>query len=71
MDAPVLYEIRIAGSLSARWMDWLDGLAILPAPGGATLLRGHLSDQAALLGVLMKLQALNITLLEVKRLAGE
>ncbi len=65
MDQPVLYEIRVAGHLGEDWSDWLDGLEVTKEPGGETILRGPLADQSALLGVLNKLHALNLTLLLV------
>lgn len=67
MDTPHLYEIRVAGRLTDRWSEWFDGLAIRDEPGGVTLLTGSISDQAALLGLLGKLQALNLTILAVVR----
>ncbi len=68
MEKPWIYEIRIAGQLHENWSDWFEGLAIDSAAGCETTLRGTLPDQAALLGVLAKLQALNLTLISVTRL---
>lgn len=59
------YEIRVAGQLSMVWSDWLEGLDVLPEPGGETVLRGPLPDQSALIGVLSRLHALNLTILSV------
>lgn len=67
MDTPHLYEIRVAGRLTDRWAEWFDGLALRNEPGGVTVLTGCISDQAALLGLLGKLQALNLTILAVIR----
>ena len=67
MDKPCFYEIRVEGQLTERWSDWLGGLAIQVEPGGETTLRGPLPDQAALLGVLTQLHALNLTLISVRR----
>ena len=39
--------------------------------GRDTLLRGALTDQAALHGVLAQIEALGLELLEVRRLTGE
>jgi hypothetical protein len=71
MDGPWLYEIHIAGHLTDRWSDWLDGLAIRNDPNGDTILSGPLADQAALLGVLNKIHALNLTLISVRRSPAE
>ena len=66
MEKPGVYELRVEGHLMDRWFDWFEGLAIHEEPNGETVLSGPLSDQAALLGVLNKLQALNLTLISVK-----
>ncbi len=64
------YEIRIEGQLTERWpwSDWFGGLMLQVEAQGETLLSGCLADQAALLGVLNKLHALNLTLISVRRL---
>ena len=67
MDRPSIYEIRIEGHLADRWSDWFDGLAIRHEPSGETSLAGLISDQAALFGVLNKIQALNLVLISVSR----
>lgn len=69
MDKPCIYEIRIEGELSDRWSDWFDGLVIHNEPNGETVLKGWINDQAALLGMLNKLQALNVALISVHRAA--
>jgi hypothetical protein len=68
MDRPCHYEIRVEGHLTDRWADWFEGLAIRGEPDGETTLSGVLRDQAALLGILGKIQALNLTLISVNRL---
>ena len=67
MDQTIIYEIRVEGRLSDFWSAWFGGLDIKGGPGRETLLRGKLSDQAALFGILNKIQALNLTLISVKR----
>ena len=67
MDKPYTYEIRVEGLLTDRWSDWFDGLAIRNEPNGETTMSGPLSDQAALLGVLTRIHALNLTLISVNR----
>ena len=59
MDIPYIYEIRVAGHLTEFWSDWFDGLVISNEPGGESILRGKIDDQAALLGLLNKIYALN------------
>ncbi len=67
MDKPCVYEIRVEGHLTDRWSDWFEGLAIHNDPRGETTLGGPIADQAALFGLLAKIQALNLTLISVKR----
>ena len=52
---PGLYEIRIKGHLDNRWADWFEGLTITLEDNGETLLTGPVVDQAALHGLLRKL----------------
>ena len=65
MDKPRIYEIRVAGELPGSWSDWLGGLAIHSEPNGETALTGPVADQAALFGLLNRIQALNLTLVAV------
>jgi len=67
MDQPADYEIRVEGSLTEQWSDWFEGLVIVAHPSGETTLCGLLCDQAALYGVLAKIQALNLTLVSIRR----
>ena len=71
MDKPCFYEIRVTGILTEHWSDWFEGLAIQAGPTDETVLSGQLADQAALYGVLAKIQALNLTLISVHRLSKE
>jgi hypothetical protein len=60
-----LYHIRIKDHLDESWSTWLDNLAITHDADGATLLSGPVVDQAALPGLLRKLNDLGLTLLAV------
>jgi hypothetical protein len=64
-DQPIVYQIRIKGHLSQQWVDWFEGLAILPEKDGVTLLTGPMIDQAALHGTLKKIRDLGLSLLSV------
>jgi hypothetical protein len=64
-----IYEIRIEGHLEGDWSDWFEGLSIQNQPGDGTLLRGSIVDQAALLGLLNKVHALNLTITSVCRVS--
>ncbi len=59
------FQIRVKGQLSADWADWLDGLEMSLMENGEMILFGRLVDQAALMGVLAKLNRLNLTILSV------
>lgn len=59
------YEIRVRGHLSQDWSDWFARLAIQNLEDGQGVLSGQLPDQTALLGVLNRIHALNLTLLSL------
>ena len=67
MNNMYIYEIRVEGYLTDRWSDWFEGLVIHNDSNGETILSGPLSDQSALLGVLNKIQGLNLTFISVNR----
>jgi hypothetical protein len=61
----MLCQIRIKGHFSPAWEEWFDALLITNEENGEALLTVSLSDQAALFGVLNRLQALNVPLVSV------
>ena len=61
------YEIRIQGRLDDRWSAWFDGLDLSRTDDGATVLRGPVTDQAALHGLLHKLRGIGLPLLSLTR----
>ena len=67
----VQYEIRVDGHLSSRWEAWFDGLTLVRASDGTTVIRGPIVDQSALHGVLQKLRDLGIPLISVVQLDSE
>ena len=69
MDKPYVYEIYIEGHLTDNWSDWVEGLVIHNNASGITTLRGSFTDQAALIGVLTRIHALNLTLISVNRIS--
>jgi len=62
-----VYEITVKGQLTNDWSDWFDGLQMTTSAGGDTVLCGTIVDQAALMGVLNKLNRLNVTLLSLSQ----
>jgi hypothetical protein len=71
MDKTIHYEIRVDGQLSEHWSDWFEGLKIHGESDGVTALDGCLPDQAALISILTRIQALNLVLLSVSRYSPE
>jgi hypothetical protein len=59
------YEIRVRGHLGPRMRRAFEALAVR-TQGQDTLLTGGLPDQAALYGVIAKLEALGLELLELR-----
>jgi hypothetical protein len=64
-DAPPSYEIRLRGLLGPRWAAWFDGMTVTTTEDGTTALRGPVTDQAALHGLLQKVRDLGLPLLSV------
>ena len=65
--APELYEIRVAGHLSANWAARFEGMSMRYEPEGDTVLAGTL-DQAAMHGVFAKIRDLGLNLISVNRI---
>lgn len=59
------YEIRVRGHLHRRWAAWFDGLVLSREPDGTTVMRGQVTDQAALQGLLHRLGDLGLPLISV------
>ncbi len=62
-----VYEIRIKGHLDATWSQTFEGMTLTLQPGGETLLRGEIVDQAALQGLLERIYNYGLTLVLVRR----
>ena len=60
------YRIRVKGHLASSWQTWFAPLQITNEASGTTVLAGLLPDQAALYGVLLKLDRLGLTLLSLE-----
>ena len=73
-DGPATYEIVVQGTVGENWHGRLGGMAIetsSPETGvPQTHLRGWITDQAALHGVLETLYALHLPILEVRHVPG-
>lgn len=62
------YEIRLDGRLDDRWAAWFDGLTLSHEDDGTTTLRGPVTDQTALHGLLQKIRDLGLPLVSVTHL---
>jgi hypothetical protein len=62
------FEIHLRGELSREAASELEGLEATVVPA-ETIVSGFVADQAALYGVLNRLQGLGLELVEVRRLA--
>ena len=65
-EAPSLYQIEVKGTLDDSWSDWFDSFTVTQEDG-KTLLVGQVIDQAALLGIMAKINDLGLVILSVKR----
>jgi hypothetical protein len=63
----ILYEFHVRGALSDLILTAFGDLQATRHHGGETVLFGQMPDQAALFGVLDRIQALGIQLIEVRR----
>ena len=57
------YRIRVKGHLDPTWQPWFTGLQVEHEAAGTSVLSGPLPDQAALYGVLLKIDRLGLALL--------
>lgn len=60
------YEIHIKGHLNRDWADWLGNMHMCCLENGEMILCGVLADQAALMGILNKINCLNLAILSVQ-----
>ena len=61
-----VYEIRVKEQLGRYWSAWFGGLTVTSKANGETVLTGEVVDQAALHGLLSKVNDLHLTLLSVR-----
>jgi hypothetical protein len=59
------FEIRVRGHISNEWSDWFEHMDIRLLENGETVLSGPIVDQAALMGILNKLNRLNLPLISL------
>lgn len=69
MSKPIGYEITVQGHLGNQWSAWFDGFDVITRTDGTTVLRGFVTDQSALHGLLTKVRDLGLTLIAVTRVS--
>lgn len=62
-------EIRVRGQLSDQWRDWFENMELRLQENGEMILSGPIPDQAALMGILNKINRLNLTLLSLNEVS--
>lgn len=67
---PLEYEIRVSGLVPQTLLAEIEGVHVVVEPV-QTVLRGPVMDQAALHGIINRLQRLGLDLIEVRRLSDE
>jgi hypothetical protein len=63
----MIYEIKVKGHLNCELSEWFDNLSITQEPDGNTLLTGPFVDQAALYGLLKKLNEYGLPLISFEK----
>ena len=67
-DGARRYEIRVQGHLASRWAVWFDDMSLTNDSDGTTSIRGPVTDQAALHGLLQRLRDTGLPLISVTQL---
>lgn len=62
---PAGYMLRVVGHLDPHWETWFGGLTLTHDDDGTTTLRGNVTDQAELHGILTKIRDLGVVLISV------
>jgi hypothetical protein len=64
-DRTPRYEIRVRGHLPSRWAAWFDGLSVTAEDDGTTAIRGPVTDQAALHGLIGRVRDIGVPLVSL------
>ncbi len=64
-EGPGRYELRVQGHLDGHWSAWFIGFALAHEDDGTTTLRGDVTDQAQLHGLLARVRDLGVTLVSL------
>ena len=69
-DTAACYELRVEGHLDEHWSTWFGGLTLTREDDGTTTLRGEVTDQAELHGLLAKVRDIGAALISVRTIFG-
>ncbi len=58
-------QIQVRGHLSSDWSDWFGDMEFQRSDNGEMILSGHIPDQGALIGILSKLNRLNLVVTSI------
>ncbi len=61
-----VYEVRVAGRLDPSWSGWFADFTLTPEPDDTTTLRGPITDQSELHGLLARIRDLGLPLISVQ-----
>jgi hypothetical protein len=64
------YRIKVRGALGDQWSDWFDGMCIR-SEGALTTIKGSITDQSALYGMLARIRDLGLPLISVERVESD
>jgi hypothetical protein len=59
------YEICVKGHLAPRWSTWFDDMELIHHDDGTTVIKGMVTDQTALHGLLRKINDIGLPLVSV------
>lgn len=59
-------QIQVRGHLGNDWSDWFGELDLQRTENGEMILSGRIADQGALIGILSKLDRLNLVLTSIR-----
>ena len=62
------YEVRVRAELDDHWSEWFHGFAVSRRDDGTTALRGVVTDQSELHGLLAQVRDLGVPLVSVTTL---
>jgi hypothetical protein len=62
------YEIRVITPSDQSWQEWFEGMSITREGKNITVIHGRIVDQAALHGILNRIQELKLKLISVRQI---